>query len=275
MNSNNQENNNSRNQEWFRFSRPTGILSMVSAMGVGLSVLYDWSFLSALGISFSEAPTNLNDHIQSWLIWLPIVLLAILLLVAIRVVEESTKAIDSEGLDDQPPQSGRRIQINLYTCIGSVAFFISLFAILFGMQLLPRIWYYWAFVILWIAIAGWVIERLFSLFTKALVFFVPLMFLIIYFMGQYDANEGISAEDPNYKIYYYAGSDHSTADSEILLLRTFDDWLLIRDQKQNVHWIPSRDIKQIQLINESKPFIGIVCLFIDSSFGPFCPGPTD
>ena len=50
------------------------IVAVVASLSLLLSFVYDWGFLSALGISFEDAPTSLSDHISSWMVWLQVLL---------------------------------------------------------------------------------------------------------------------------------------------------------------------------------------------------------
>lgn len=47
------------------------VLPFLSALTLGLSIFYDYSYLSALGLSFGEVQTNLADHLRSALVWVP------------------------------------------------------------------------------------------------------------------------------------------------------------------------------------------------------------
>ena len=47
------------------------LVGVIASLSVIVSFIYDWGFFWALGISFSQAPTTITDHVQSWIIWLP------------------------------------------------------------------------------------------------------------------------------------------------------------------------------------------------------------
>ena len=57
------------------------LVGVIASLSVIVSFIYDWGFFWALGISFSQAPTTITDHVQSWIIWLPrVIVIGILLL---------------------------------------------------------------------------------------------------------------------------------------------------------------------------------------------------
>lgn len=41
------------------------------AIAFALSVVHDWAYLDALGLSFVEVPTSISDHVRTGLLWLP------------------------------------------------------------------------------------------------------------------------------------------------------------------------------------------------------------
>lgn len=53
-----------------RLSKTVGI---GAALAFVFSVVYDWAYLEALGLSFSAVPTSISDHVRTGLLWLPLV----------------------------------------------------------------------------------------------------------------------------------------------------------------------------------------------------------
>ena len=53
------------------------LISVFATFILSLSVVYDYAFLSILGMSFSEMPTTLSDHLRSSLAWIPETIFAI------------------------------------------------------------------------------------------------------------------------------------------------------------------------------------------------------
>jgi hypothetical protein len=50
----------------------TKLLALIAALCLALSVIYDWGYLAALDLTFSEVPTSLSDHARSAILWLPL-----------------------------------------------------------------------------------------------------------------------------------------------------------------------------------------------------------
>lgn len=53
------------------FSNVGATIPAASAMLLGVSVLYDWSYLNAIGLDLSAIPTSVADHVRSAVVWLP------------------------------------------------------------------------------------------------------------------------------------------------------------------------------------------------------------
>lgn len=51
--------------------RAPALVAVFSAVVLAISITYDFGYLVYLGLSFSEVPTTLSDHIRSSLVWIP------------------------------------------------------------------------------------------------------------------------------------------------------------------------------------------------------------
>lgn len=72
------------------------ILGILSAVTLSLSVFYDFSFLSALGLDFIEVQTTLSDHLRSAVVWIPPVLVAIAFVMLVELVTRRIEGFKSE-----------------------------------------------------------------------------------------------------------------------------------------------------------------------------------
>ena len=53
------------------------IISFLTSALLVLSVVYDFTYLSALNLSFSQIPTTISDHVRSALLWAPLLFLGL------------------------------------------------------------------------------------------------------------------------------------------------------------------------------------------------------
>lgn len=71
-------------------------LAVLGAATLGLSVLYDYSYLKALGLNFAEVQTTIADHVRSALVWLPTMLAALAFVVLWELFTRRVEGFKSE-----------------------------------------------------------------------------------------------------------------------------------------------------------------------------------
>ncbi len=71
-------------------------LAVLGAVTLGLSVLYDYSYLKALGLNFAEVQTSIADHVRSALVWLPTMLGALAFVVLWELLTRRIEGFRSE-----------------------------------------------------------------------------------------------------------------------------------------------------------------------------------
>lgn len=75
----------------------TKFAAVVASVSLGASLIYDWGFLSAIGISFDEIPTSIADHTRSALNWAPRIAIAVVVYLALEL---TTRRLEG-GLSEQ------------------------------------------------------------------------------------------------------------------------------------------------------------------------------
>ncbi|EOC1805750.1 hypothetical protein ACI1G1_003551 [Vibrio cholerae] len=115
-----------------------------------LSVVYDLGYFGAFGLTFSEVPTTISDHLRSSLIWLPI---AILCVFFIMVLELFTRRLEkgkseSEIINDSPnPKRTAFLRKSPVYLITAVTFAIPIASML-GVPIPMTGWMFFS-IILW------------------------------------------------------------------------------------------------------------------------------
>ncbi|RBW66756.1 hypothetical protein DS893_02595 [Vibrionales bacterium C3R12] len=71
-------------------SIPKYVSAIVPAI-LSLSVVYDLGYFGGFGLTFSEVPTTISDHLRSSLIWLPV---AILCVFFVSIIELFTRRVE-------------------------------------------------------------------------------------------------------------------------------------------------------------------------------------
>ena len=125
-----------------------------------------------------------------------------------------------------------------------------------------------AFPITWGVFAEWVFghPRLgtrYPSIIKNIATYVPAAFFFAFFLGANAAHTEMSQSSSSHRIAL-SPTENGAAGEEVRLLRSFQDWILIRDEKGKVAWIHLNDVMRIQALEETKMFKGFVCLFSTS-----------
>ena len=251
-----------RNTRATLFFERIGLLGgTIASLSMIVSVVYDWGFFTALGISFADAPTTLSDHIQSWLVWLPIVAPSAAVVLGIEL---PTRRIEHGMTEDEiiassySPVRMRRFRNSPYYFVGAMGPIVLILWVLFGEIFINGL--YFGLLICWFIFTGWVFnhptirDRHSYLFRWSVHWLPPVMILAFYF-GSMSAGRDFSLGE--YKINVRSIS--STKNVEIL--RSFERWVLVREKHNAIAWIPLEDIGRIELVQTPRPFRGLACIF--------------
>ena len=206
---------------------------------------------------------------RSWLIWLPFVIISVLVL----LTQELLSSRLERGLTEKEiiessrnPARARLIRNGPRKLISFMAVLLVLLWLLFGGVFSKgRII---AFPISWVIFAHWVfrqprLDARYAALTKNIVTYVPAAFFIAFFVGATAAHSEMSQSSSSHRIAL-STPENGAGGEEVRLLRSFQDWILIRDEKGKVTWIHLNDVVRIQALEESKMFKGFVCLFSTS-----------
>ena len=233
----------------------------IASLSMIVSVFYDWGFFTALGISFADAPTTISDHIQSWLMWLPIVAPPAVFWLGIELL---TRRIERGMTEDEITESSpspvwmRRFRDSPYFFMGAMG------------PILVALWVFWGEIffeglffglsICWFLLIGWVfrhpiVRARHSHLFRWSVYWLPPVMIGIFFLGSRSVESDFSSKE--YKINVRSIS--STKNVEIL--RAFERWMLVRDEHNAIVWIPMDDIGRMELVQTPRPFRGLACIF--------------
>ena len=245
--------------------RLAAVFAVTGSAGVVVSFVYDWGFFFALGIPFSEAPTALSDHMRGWLIWLPIVIGPVLFFLAQELlVSRLERGLSEEEIivSSSNPARTRRLRNRPRKVIAATAVVVLFLWVLFGGSFAfarP-----FAFFIVWVLFVQWVfrdcrLDADWPACVKNGITWVPAVLLVVFFLGGNQAQLGMLKPAPSHRIEWSAPVGDAPA-VEVRLLRSFQDWLLVRDGDRNVAWIRSIDVVRMERLEASAPFQGLLCV---------------
>ena len=242
-----------------------GLLSgVIGSLSVIVSFVYDWGFFAALGISFAEAPTTISDHIRSWLVWLPAAVAAGIFTLVLELLNRRVeRGMTEDEIVAFSPSWVRRFRASPYYLVAATGPLIVVLWILFGET-------YFDLLILglpvcWFIFSGWVFghptvrerhTRLFRLF----VHWAPAVVIWVFLLG---LNSAERDESPplSSRTAYTIHSDDGSRSRNVEILRSFEKWLLVREEDNAIAWIPIDDVGRMQLIHTPRRFPGLACMF--------------
>ena len=246
--------------------RLAAVFAIAASVSVIVSFIYDWGYFSTLGIDYAQAPTTISDHVRSWLIWLPIVITPMLVLLA----NELLGARLDEGLTDENirassrnPRFFRRFRRGPGKGVAFIAVLLTFIWLLLGevaANVRPV-----AIPITWVVFARWVfrhprVGRRHSSGAKDIATYAPAAFFVAFFLGAASAHTEMSQSSTSHRIAL-ATTARGEGEQEVRLLRSFQEWILVRDQDEKVVWVHLNDVVRIQLLEESEAFKGLACRF--------------
>ena len=253
----------------FSFERIGALAAAIAPISIIVSFVYDWGFFFALGVSFAEAPTTITDHVRSWLVWLPWLAPATIILFGIEFL---TRRIERGMTEDEivesssNPSRTRKLRNSPGRFISYLGPVMIICWLLFGDLFSDG--FFAGLAICWFMFAASVlyhptVKHLYPRSLSLCFFYIPAIAVFVFYWGYSSAHTKTAYTPVSYKIYTATASD-STKPSHIKLLRSFENWLLIRDNNKRITWIRLGDISRMELVENRKPFVafaGLVCVF--------------
>lgn len=245
------------------------LLALVASVGVIISFVYDWGFLSELGIEFSDAPTTIADHFRSWLVWLPLVAVAAWFILAQELLLarlERGKTEEEIVGSSRNPAFTRLVRQSPRHSYLIIVVLLGVLWLLYGEPFSAARFVF--FPALWIVFVGWVFRQprlasRFSAFAQLFAALAPAILLLVFFLGALIASGGMSIPSASHRIVL-SGEGGDGSNEEVRVLRSFEDWVLVRDANENVVWIHADGIARMQVLEGNGPFRGIACVISDS-----------
>lgn len=251
------------------------LIAIIAPISIVVSFVYDWGFFSALGISFQQAPTTLYDHVRSWLVWLPKVLVVAVILLTIefflRRIERGMT--EDEITTSAPnPRRSRKFRNAPYIFLVWLGPCLVILWLLFGKIFRDSLSL--GLIISWFLFSAWIfrhpkLSRQYSkLFKLSFHWIIPIVYLV-FSWGEWSADTQVfETRIPKEYRSYDRVILESSGIKKVSILRTFDKWILIRDEKHSLAWIPTGGIYRIELEKEDNSFQGLVCIFSDKLCAP-------
>ena len=246
------------------FERIGWLSGVIGSLSVIVSFVYDWGFFAALGISFADAPTTISDHIRSWLVWLPMVATAATFTLVMELLNRRVeRGMTEDEIVAFSPSWVRRVRNTPYYLVAVTGPLTVVLWVVFGES-------YFKLLVLglpvcWFIFSKWVFghptvserhSRLFRLF----VHWAPAVVIWVFLLGSTSAERDTLPPSLS-RAAYTIHADDASSSRNVEILRSFEKWLLVREEDNGIAWIPVDDIGRMELIRTPRPFPGLACIF--------------
>lgn len=206
------------------------IISFLTSALLVLSVVYDFTYLSALNLSFSQIPTTISDHVRSALLWAPLLFLGLFSYFFFEMVlKRAEKGMSEEEIINTSPnpkftrrfRKSPRYGIAFVAIIILIGYFLGVDYTLSDLRL--------SLTILWFIIFQWIFahERILAKFPRELPVILLVfggILLYVLFQGAIDAKRALANPEIN---AYFELKDKRLIEKK--LLRNFENFSLIYD----------------------------------------------
>ena len=238
------------------------------------SFFYDWGLLAALGISYSDAPTSITDHIRTGLVWFPVTIVMVALFIVYALLDAPRRSEETTTSTDHSQSSWTDKIIRLArTGIAAAVVLICMISfilwVLFG-DLYPINMLYMGLAVFWFGFAGYFLTRAgmrrrLSLMSWMVFVLWPLFPAFFIQLGQVHANKVLRNNQQTHRIHISGKPSSSTLDVNIV--RSYGDWLLVHSKPDQIFWIKLDNVDRIDVLDKES-FKGLLCLIFKDACPP-------
>jgi hypothetical protein len=227
------------------FEQVGKLASLIGSALLFLSVLYDFSFLAALGLHFSEVPTTISDHIRSAIVWVPqvggMVLVFLVYELAMRRIEGG-KTEDELIASSTNPKFTRTFRASADALIPILGLISIAGWLIFGSSYIGL---YLVFIMLWGFLSISVVSHArlgqsFDRMTARLFVLVPIAAAIVGSFGYGEGERLLTAKDANWEVTV-ADADKRTA-YQVVGVRRFESVVIVVDMQRKILLYPVASI---------------------------------
>ena len=260
-----EEDGGESNERRLTIEKLAALAAVGGSLTLVLSVIYDWGFLSALGISMADAPTSLADHLGSWLEWAPryVILMTFVVLYRLSAVRTVLGLIPSSVYDSLPTRprwtkSKRRRRAAelvagaafiLWLLIGGSPALVVIPGIIYGMILVD-----------------WITDHPLLTPPRGVLFLVrlaPVLVLLFFTFGYWSLDRAVGRTMPKAYVQIHSANTSGSALAERYVVRSFANWLLVQGpDRTQVDWVRMEQVDRIE-VHPNVRLPGLLCGVFD------------
>ena len=250
-------------------------MAFIATLCVALSVVFDWGYLAALELTFSEVPISLSDHTRSAVLWLPLVVSVFPLAVVLNLFLDQVDAKDVREAKSRGEDISAYIKNEAKGARWSLAIFAVVCFLLwlaFGYRarsfLALGAMAFWVLVVVRATPHDYLGIRLSMLFRFCLVA-LPIIPFGLYVAGYNSGREGISPDQQFGTIN--ARSSENQYQLRANVVRVFEKTTIVIDENRKVLLLKPDDIVRVEKAKSISVNRGLLCDYGHIS----CPANND
>ena len=244
------------------------IAAIAVPASLAFSYFYDMGTFYALGIPLSQTPIGVTDHLQGWLVWIPLALLTLgvpCLLVFLAGGTKGPERSEAAAPASSPNSSSWNGTWNvmgflLPALAGAMAIVASEFGRPFFIALTAA--YLWILLIRFKSVRG---ARSRLSLSRGVLAGVPAVLAVAFGLGWQAARHEVLRIDPTHRVYIPAAGNDAT-DEDLRVVRVFENWMLVLDADDAVVWMSLSPDAKLRQLRYDDPLAGLFC-----TIGVHCP----
>lgn len=241
----------------------TKLLALIATLCIALSVVFDWGYLTALELTFSEVPTSLSDHTRSAVLWLPLVASVFPLAIVASLIFDQ---IDAKDVSEAKSR-GEDISAYLKTEAKNAGWSLAIFSVISFLLWLAFGYRARTFLVMG-ALAVWVLVvvramphdylgiRL-SMFFRFSLVVLPIIPFSLYVAGYNSGREGISPDQQFGTINVRDSGNQYQIKANVV--RLFEKTAIVIDENRKVLLLKPDDIVQVEKAKPISINKGVLC----------------
>lgn len=242
----------------------------VATLSLIASLLFDWGYFTGLGLTFLQAPIGLTDHLQSWGIWAPWLLLIVVMFAVVTGI--ATAKYSGQKTEEQRQQSAliRDLSRSLSRSKDRLSWLrhlpvISLVASIVGVALMGTTFLPVATVSILLFGLG-IFSRAeivssrgpVSPMYQSLMIAISAVFILVFYAGLLIGTIALANPEPGIALELKETNNVSST-YHGFVIRSFESWLLFEDSTGNVSWVNKDTIKTMRIEKWPEQGAGLLC----------------
>jgi hypothetical protein len=245
----------------------TKLFALLATLCFLFSIMFDWGYFSALGLSFSVVPTSLSDHLRSSLIWVPEVvascLFASFFVLYLQKKIKLRTPIAVANSEDIKAQVDRRTKLKApWILIPTAAPFVLLWLLLgdrFRGLLMLTLFIAWPVLVIYFTHG--LADVRFVMWARVVLIFIPILTLGFYSMGQRTARSEIFGSPKLATVILKDKTGQSA--HRLTILRTFEKVIIVKDAAGMITLVRTEDIVRVEGLSKPPFFSGLLCTWFN------------